>query len=102
MAMPRITKRVVEAAEIRPTEYFIWCDDLPGFGVRIHPLGWRGYLVQYRVAGRTRRARIGQHGPVTAEEARRQAMVLLGQAASGNDPADERATNRNAMTVAEL
>lgn len=100
--MPRITKRVVEEAEIRPAEYFIWCDDLPGFGVRIYPSGRRGYLVQYRADNRTRRAKIGLHGHLTAEEARRQAMGLLGEVAKGGDPAEERATNRAAMTVAQL
>ena len=49
--MAKLTKRVVEAAEIRPTDYFIWCGELPGFGVRIYPSGKRGYLAQYRVGG---------------------------------------------------
>jgi hypothetical protein len=44
--MTKLTKRVVEAAEIRPADYFIWCDELPGFGVRIYPSGKGGYLVQ--------------------------------------------------------
>jgi hypothetical protein len=51
MAGVKLTKRVVEAAEVRPSDYFIWCDELPGFGVRIYPSGKRGYLVQYRADG---------------------------------------------------
>jgi integrase len=100
--MPKLTKRVVESAGIKAAEYFLWCDELPGFGVRIYPSGRRGYLVQYRAEGRTRRAKIGLHGPVTAEEARRAALALLGQVAKGEDPAEERATRRAAMTVREL
>ena len=100
--MPKLTKRVVDNAEVRPAEYFIWCDELPGFGVRIYPSGKRSYLVQYRADGRSRRAKIGLHGRLTAEEARSEAMVLLGQVAKGKDPAEERATRRASMTVREL
>jgi hypothetical protein len=40
--MPRRPKR---------KDYFIWDDDLPGFGLRVFASGKRSYLVQYR-AGR--------------------------------------------------
>ncbi|WP_338664109.1 Arm DNA-binding domain-containing protein [Pararoseomonas sp. SCSIO 73927] len=98
----RLTKRAGETAEVRASEYFIWCDELPGFGVRIYPSGRRGYLVQYRSAGRSRRANIGFHGRLTADEARKEAMKLLGQVAKGGDPAEERATRRASLTVREL
>ncbi|MBP0447840.1 tyrosine-type recombinase/integrase [Roseomonas sp. SSH11] len=100
--MARLTKRVVEAAEVRASEYFIWCDELPGFGVRIYPSGRRGYLVQYRSSGRSRRAKIGLHGRLTVDQARKEAMALLGQVATGSDPAEERATRRASLTVREL
>jgi integrase len=100
--MAKITKRTVDDAEVRAAEYFIWCDELPGFGIRIYPSGARGYLVQYRAAGRTRRAKIGLHGRLTPEEARKQAKILLGQVAKGDDPAEDRATQRATITVKEL
>ncbi|WP_267361699.1 MULTISPECIES: site-specific integrase [unclassified Methylobacterium] len=100
--MARITKRVVDAAEPSGRDYFLWCDELPGFGVRVFASGRRSYLVQYRYAGRTRRVTIGFHGVVTADDARKAAKGLLGQVAKGEDPAEERATNRSAMTVDEL
>jgi len=37
--MPKLTKRIVDAADIRATEHFIWDDDLPGFGLRVLPSG---------------------------------------------------------------
>ena len=46
--MPKLTKRIIEGAEIRTAEYFVWDDDLPGFGLRILPTGRKGYVVQYR------------------------------------------------------
>ncbi|MCJ2111891.1 site-specific integrase [Methylobacterium sp. E-025] len=100
--MPKITKRLVEATEPNGRDYFIWCDELPGFGVRVFASGRCSYLVQYRHSGRTRRVTIGFHGPVTAEDARKSAKALLGSVARGEDPAQEKATSRAAMTVAEL
>ncbi len=100
--MAKITKRAVEAAEPSGRDYFLWCDDLPGFGVRIFASGRRSYLIQYRAGGRSRRVTIGLHGALTADEARREAKALLGQVARGEDPAEERVTRRAAMTVADL
>ncbi|MHC2017162.1 tyrosine-type recombinase/integrase [Methylobacterium sp. CM6247] len=100
--MARITKRLVEAAEPIGRDYFIWCDELPGFGLRVFASGRRSYLIQYRAGGRTRRITLGLHGPVTADEARREAKSLLGRVARGEDPAEDRATRRAAITLAEL
>ncbi len=57
--MPRLTKRVIEAAEIQAAEHFIWDDSLPGFGVRVLPSGRKGYIVQYRAGRRSRRMSLG-------------------------------------------
>ncbi len=57
--MPRITKRLVDAAEIRPAEYFVWDSEIPGFGLRVLPSGRRGYAVQYRAGRRSRRISLG-------------------------------------------
>ena len=100
--MPRITKRLVETAEPMGRDYFLWCSDLPGFGVRVFASGRRSYLIQYRAGGRSRRVAIGLHGALTADEARREAKSLLGRVAKGEDPAKERATRRGSMTVGEL
>lgn len=100
--LTKLTKRSVEAAEIRASDYFLWCDELPGFGIRIFASGRRSYLVQYRSAGRTRRVTIGLHGPVTAEQARKEALSLLGQVAKGEDPAEDKAARRKSLTVAQL
>lgn len=101
--MPKLTKRIVDAAEPREAPFFIWCSDLKGFGVRVWPAGKRVYVVDYRTRdGTRRRMTIGAHGALTTEEARRQAVVVLGDAIRGEDPVLDRSTRRNALTVAEL
>ena len=83
--------------------YFLWCSELPGFGVRIFPIGKRVYYADYRNSGGTRkRMSIGQHGKITTEEARKLAIATLGAVVKGEDPAEERATGRKSITVREL
>jgi integrase len=100
--MPKLTKRVVDAAEPREKDYVIWDDDLPGFGLRVFVSGKRSYLIQYRSLGRSRRYTIGLHGVWTPESARQEAKVQLGRVAAGDNPAEERQLDHNAVTVKEL
>ncbi|MEM7397299.1 MAG: tyrosine-type recombinase/integrase [Pseudomonadota bacterium] len=100
--MPKLTKRVVDAAEVREKDYVIWDDELPGFGLRVFKSGKRSYVLQYRTAGRSRRYSIGLHGIWTPDTARKEARVQLGKIAQGENPAEARQANRNAMTVSEL
>jgi hypothetical protein len=46
--------------------------------------------------------KIGRHGTITAEQARKLAIATLGKTLKGDDPAAERVTRRNALTVKEL
>jgi hypothetical protein len=83
--MAKLSKRTVDAAETRSSDYFIWDDELPGFGLRIFQSRKRSYLVQYRAAGRTCRYTIGLHGAWTPEAARKKARILLGRVAQGEN-----------------
>ena len=100
--MAKLTKRIVDAAEINGRDYFIWDDELPGFGLRVFASGKRSYLIQYRAAGRTRRYTIGLHGVWTPETARQEAKVQLGRIAHGDNPAEERQFDNKAITIKEL
>src|SRR5215813_2456469 len=100
--MARLTKCVVDAAEKQSSDYIIWDDELPGFGLRVFRSGQRSYLVQYRADGRTRRYTIGIHGVWTPALARKQARVLLGRIAQGENPSEVRRLNARAITVKEL
>ena len=100
--MPKLTKRLVEAAEPRDKDYIIFDNDLPGFGLRVLPSGKRSYMVQYR-AGRTfRRMALGLHGVLTTEMARTEALKVLAAAKQGIDPAGARERARRELTVEEV
>ena len=100
--MPKLTKRVVDAADIRQKDYVLWDDELPGFGLRVFASGKRSYVIQYRTAGRSRRYTIGLHGVWTPETARQEAKAQLGRVAQGENPAEECQLDHQAITVKEL
>ena len=100
--MAKITKRIVDAAETREKDYVVWDDELPGFGLRVFASGKRSYVIQYRAGGRSRRYTIGLHGVWTPETARQEAKVQFGRIARGDNPAEERQLDRQAITVKEL
>ena len=100
--MAKISKRSVDQAEPGEADYFVWADDLPGFKLRVFTTGKRSYIVQYRAKGRTRRFTIGPHGVWTPESARKEARILLGRIAQGDNPAEERQLDHKAITVKEL
>jgi integrase len=80
-----------------------WDDEVRRFGVRVSPRGTKTYIVQYRtLQGRSRRLKIGTHGAWTPETARDQAKHMLREVDHGDDPAEKREEDRNAITVAQL
>ncbi len=100
--MTKITKRSVDAATPTDKEYFLWDDELKGFGLRIHPSGRKIYLVQFRTGGRVRRIKIGLHGALTPDNARTEAIGHLSKVRFGGDPADERDKRKASPTVKEF
>ncbi|MEO5337843.1 MAG: site-specific integrase [Magnetospirillum sp. WYHS-4] len=74
----KIDRRTVESLAAGEREQVLWDSDLPGFGLRIKPSGLRSYIIQYRDAqGRSCRATLGRHGPLTPDEARKLAEARL-------------------------
>ncbi|HEV2897698.1 MAG TPA: Arm DNA-binding domain-containing protein [Pseudaminobacter sp.] len=102
--MQKLTKAVVDRADVREKQYTIWCSDLKGFGVYIHPTGRRTYFVDYRTSdGARRRMTIGKHGVLTTEQARKLALETLGGIVLQKvDPLLERRTRRASLTVTQL
>jgi integrase len=69
-----------------------------GFGVAAFRNGGKCYIAQYRKDGRSRRTRIGEHGRLTPEEARKQARIVLGAVEGGADPIAQRKAAREVRT----
>ena len=107
MANLKITKTTVDEAKPGPSDYFLWDSELSGFGLKIAKGGRKSYVCQYRTAGGrtgdTRRLTIGAHGsPWTVEMARSEAKKILGRAANGQDPAQEKQELKKQFSVAAL
>src|SRR5215213_645543 len=102
--MPKLTKRTIDATHPKPDrDVFVWDDELPAYGLRVKPSGAKAFILQYRNRnGRSRRLTIGRYGIITPDAARDLARNALAEVAKGGDPAERRASDRDALTVAEL
>ena len=100
--MPKLTKRIVDAAEVLAAEYFIWDAEVPGFGLRVLTSGRKSYIVQYRTGRRSRRISLGLSTVLTCEQARTRAITVIAAARNGGDPAGQRDVDRQAITVRSL
>lgn len=80
----------------------LWYDtELKGFGVRV-TTSTKAYFAEARVLGKTRRFKLGNHGALTADQARQQAKIRLGEMAKGIDPAAvERGAKARSVTLEE-
>jgi integrase len=99
----RITAREVLA--LQPGET-IWDGAVAGFGARRQQSEVVTYCLVYRTAdGRKRWATIGRHGsPWTPDDARKEALRLLGEVVRGRDPVADKAARREAaaQTISAL
>jgi integrase len=92
MAAAKITKRTVGALKPGAT---IFDTDVKGFFVRARA-GLKTYALKYRTAGRQRIFKIGDHGPMTPDQARAQASILKAEVLKGGDPQGAREAERAA------
>jgi integrase len=101
--MPVLSKRLVDAAVPRSTEYQVFDGEIPGLALRVSPKGRKVYALFYRTAtGRKRTLTLGSHGALTPEQARRLAKDRLAGVTRGEDPAAERQRARHAPDIAAL
>lgn len=102
--MPKISKRIVDASAPDPTRrYYVWDDQIKGFGLLVLPSGVKSYIYQYRTPeGRERRATLGKHGSLTPEEARDKADDMRRAVKEGRDPLGEKNDRRKAITIADV
>ncbi|MCG7869354.1 MAG: tyrosine-type recombinase/integrase [Candidatus Thiodiazotropha taylori] len=101
----KLTKTIVDRAVIPSDKKQVFIRDaaLPGFGLRITDKGTKSFIVEKRVGGRVRRQTLGRFGPLTVEQARREAQKQLGKIAMGIDPIAEKKTRQaKAKTLVQV
>ena len=98
--MPRVELTARLARDFKPgeKETFLFDKSLSGFGLRIHPSGWKVWIVQARIEGRTRRIVIARHGDMAHGEARRRARDLLARIQAGENPAEDIRKEKETLT----
>ena len=95
----KLTKSRVDKLQPNGKDFFVWDDEISGFGIRVSPKGTKTYIIQYRFKGRTQRVTIGRTGSVTADEARKAAKIMFGDIAKGKSPALEAQKNHRSPTL---
>lgn len=101
--MPNLTKRIIDASKPSEKRFYVWDDDLKGFGLQVLPSGVKSFVVQYRTdEGRSRRITLGKFGALTPDQARKLAQRTLASVADGIDPVANRQAIKAAPTVNDL
>src|SRR4051812_3739951 len=72
----------------------VWDSSLPAFGLRLRAGGAKTWIIQYAIAGRTRRMVLGSVTTLDPGKARDTAKDLLAAVRLGRDPAGEKSEAR--------
>jgi integrase len=88
----KLISDVVERLKLPPgkSDWIVFDDDLPGFGLRIREGGARTWLVQYRIGTKQRRLKLGTVNKLKPAEARQRARKALAKVDLGHDPQGEK------------
>jgi integrase len=88
----RLTAAIIRTLTLPPgvTDKTFWDDDLPAFGLRLRAGGSRTWIVQYAIAGQTRRMVLGSIETLDPGKARNLARDLLARVRIGEDPARDK------------
>ena len=63
-----------------------------GFALRITAQGAKSFIVERRVEGKVRRLTLGRFGELTVEQARKEALKIIGKIAIGLNPSPSAST----------
>lgn len=99
----KLTKTLIDNTTPTAKDVFLWCSEVPGFGVRIAPSGRKTYIVRYR--NRQRRGRmytLGRVCDLSPSQARDRARMLFADVAGGKDPAKDKSAASTAITLNDL
>lgn len=105
--MPKITLSAAAVQAIRATPRAVketfFCEAITGFVLEARPGGGATYGLRYKDDyGRQRQYKIANAADVTFAEAKREAIRVKGRVSVGNNPQEERKSNRAIPTLNEL
>ncbi|MDP2155214.1 MAG: Arm DNA-binding domain-containing protein, partial [Sulfuricella sp.] len=84
------------------SQSFLWCDAVPGLGVRATANGAKSYIFQSKVKGQSMRVTLGDVAVWSIAEAQAEARRLQILIDNGNDPRQVKADNEAAKDAAKL
>ena len=102
MPSVELTARLARESKAGKKDTFLFDKALPGFGLRIHPSGRKVWIVQARIAGRSRRMVIARYGELSLAKARRRARDMLKSIRAGANPAEDILREKRTLTVKEF
>jgi len=105
----RISKSFVDKVEIpafsstgTSTQKFYRDSAIVGFGLRVTSGGAKSFIVEKRINGKVKRITLGRYGNLTVEQAKKEAMKVLGKVATGSDPiAEKKEKNIRSLSLQE-
>jgi integrase len=98
----RLSKRSVEQAAKTGSRYFLWDEELIGFGMRVEASGRKTFICRYRSGGVRRQYTVGRFGTITVDQARGEARRILGSVSLGKDPSASKRAQRSALLFRDL
>jgi integrase len=99
----RIGLALLKAVKKRAKRYWLWDDQLRGFGLQVEPSGVMSYQLKFTLRGRQRWYSPGRVGEITPELARDLCEEARGQIARGIDPVEAKKAEKNrGRTMNEL
>ena len=82
-----LNKRMVDRLSVDGKDAVFWDRDLPGFGVRVYPLGAKVFVVQTYAFGRSKRVTLDRYGPTYfVDHAREDARRVIARIKAGESP----------------
>jgi len=101
--MPKLTQSFVKSITVQPGEsQALYMDDeLIGFGVRVS-LTKKVFYLQMRMGKKVLKRKIGEYGPMTVDQARKETLQRKAQLLGGHDPYEERHRGASDATLEEL
>ena len=97
-----LTERIIRDAKAEPKTRILWDGQVKGLGLRVTPKGAKSYILNYRAAGRERRATLARASELSLKAARERAGAELVRIRDGEaDPLERRREAREAPTVAD-